>query len=220
MTGAAAPVVAVLNMNPRAATRGGARSIVRVLSQLAPQGVRVVERHVQRLSPARLDALAPAAVVLGPQGVPFDAYAPLQLAHLLALVRHAAAGWPTLGICGGHQALVLAYAGTLAPVHGGVARGTYAGLHKETGIREVTLDRADPLVGALPAVGRFHVSHVEGVSDLPADFALVGWGAPCRVQAVRLRDRRAWGVQVHPERGGDGPALLRRFLQIAGLLPA
>jgi GMP synthase-like glutamine amidotransferase len=76
------------------------------------------------------------------------------------------------------------------------------------------------------------VSHVEGVTELPACFELIGEGQPCRVQAIRLRGKPVWGVQFHPEREpsdspdgapsgrrrGDGDRLLAAFLREAGLV--
>ncbi len=203
----------VINLNPLATTRRGTRALVRAFTRLAPH-VRVVERHFKRVTLAGLDALGARAVVLGPQGVPFDAYPAADRDHLFGLIR--ALQRPALGICGGHQALVLAHGGAIGPVHGGTASGTYNGLHKELGFRAVRMTSTDPLGVGLPAQAQFWASHVEGVTQLPAGLTLVGRGDPCEVQAVRVRDRLQWGVQFHPERGGDGETLMASFLRAAG----
>lgn len=212
-------MIVVVNINPEASSRTGTRAIVRVLTRLCAGPV--VERHYLRVSAPQL--LEPQAVVFGPQGVPFDAYPETHRAHLFGLIRSATAAAPrlaggqgpaVLGICGGHQALALAHGGAIAPVHGGVATGSYEGHRKETGRRVVRPEGGDPLI---TAEGEFVVSHVEGVRVVPEGWVLVGEGTPCRVQALRAGDRRAWGVQFHPERGADGLPLLRRFLALAGL---
>ena len=208
----------ILNINPSAETRQGVRRIARALSRVAPAETSIAIRHFARV---REDALPEVdGIVIGPQGVPFDAYGEPRRTHLFELLRHVSgppvAGGrirPVLGICGGHQALVLAHGGAIAPVHGGLATGSYAGHVKETGLRHVAPELAsDPLAAALP--GEFVVSHVEGVSRLPDEFELVGAGSPCRVQLVRYRGRPVWGAQFHPERGGDGDRFLRAWLSV------
>lgn len=203
-------LVVCINTNPTPATRTGVRALVRAVRRLVSSDVRVVERHFLRADAA----LEADAVLLGPQGVPFDAYPPEHRERLFALIR--ALQGPLLGVCGGHQALVLAHGGAIGPVHGGVASGTYAGHARERGFRAVTLSQ-DTLTRGLPAVATVFASHVEGVTSLPPTFRLLGTGEACRVQVVRLGDRPIWGVQFHPERGGDGPALLASFLCAAGL---
>ncbi len=209
---ASAPRVLVLNLNPRASTRSGTRTLIRAIKRLLPSHATVLERHFQRVSPSRVTTIDPDAILLGPQGVPFDAYPESARSKLFELLR--ALDRPTLGVCGGHQALVLAHGGTLAPVQGGVATGSYDGLEKLRGLFDVRLKR-DALTEGLPCRARFFCSHVEGVSHLPDAFSLIGEGDPARIQAVRLGERPVWGVQFHPEMGGDGELLLRRFLDLA-----
>ncbi len=204
--------IVVVNLNPSAATRTGTRALVRAFQRLDPGRVRVLERHFTRVTSDELGRLNASGVVLGPQGVPFDAYPDADRARLFAFIR--ALEGPVLGVCGGHQALALAHGGTIAPVHGGAASGTYQGLHKELGFREVVLDTDDPMLAGLPARGSFYASHVEGVSELPPPLRLIGSGDPCRVQVIRVGERPQYGVQFHPERGGDGIALLRAFLSL------
>jgi GMP synthase (glutamine-hydrolysing) len=205
-------MIVVVNLNPQAATRRGTRRIVAALKRLAPT-TKIVERHFARVTADGLDAMGARAVILGPQGVPFDAYPAARLLHMLTLIRSLTL--PTLGICGGHQALALAHGGLLGPVHGGTASQSYEGLRKETGLRSVALAR-DPLTVSLPAECSFEVRHVEGVSDLPGCFTLIGRGDPCAVQLIRLTGRPIYGAQFHPELGGDGIALLQGFLSLAG----
>ncbi len=202
-------LIVVLNLNPSATTRAGTRRIVRALQRLSP--TRVVERHFLRIESG--DLADASAVVLGPQGVPFDAYPAPHREHLFGLIRELTdSGPPVLGICGGHQALVLALGGAIGPVHGGVATGSYAGHRKEAGLRHVQAN--GPVEDPVVLSGDYVVSHVEGVTALPAGLECVGAGDPCAIQAVRRPGRPVWGVQFHPERGADGTELLRRFLAL------
>ncbi|MBT9556995.1 MAG: gamma-glutamyl-gamma-aminobutyrate hydrolase family protein [Myxococcales bacterium] len=228
----------VININPDAATRNGTRRIARAFERLARLRVggdaafQVHIRHFRRLSLEEVARLGPTAVVLGPQGVPFDAYPNGARAHLFALIAALAdSARPLLAICGGHQALVLSHGGAIGPVHGGRASGSYDGHTKETGLRRVRRVGDGGLVGAA-LDGDFVVSHVEGVTLLPSCFELIGEGEPCKVQAIRLRGRPVWGVQFHPERDasatpdgrragprrGDGDGVLVAFLREAGLM--
>lgn len=199
------PRIAVLNLNPSASERAGVRQIGRALVRL---GARSVERHFARLDAAGLNDRFD-GVVLGPQGVPFDAYRQGERERLFELIR--ALQVPALGICGGCQALALAHGGMIAPWGGGLASGTYDGLEKATGLRGVQCD-PDPLFAEVGAAGRFAVSHVEAISRVPAGLEVVARSDYCPVQAIRVSGRPIWGVQFHPERGGDGESVLRAFI--------
>lgn len=216
---AAGGAVVVINLNPSARERRGARRIVRALQRLVADPVSVLERHFRRVTPGSLRAIGARAVVFGPQGVPFDAYPEGEREQMFALIRDVAR--PALGICGGHQALVLAYGGRIAPLDGGRARGSYAGRLKQRGLRVVRLEPAagDALVSRLPAEGRYFVSHVEAAVDWPSQVEVLGSSDYCAAQLVRIRDTvaPAYGVQFHPELGGDGVHVLRAFLSVAGV---
>jgi len=111
------------------------------------------------------------------------------------LVRTALhAGIPVLGVCLGAQVLVTAA--------GGVSRRA---ARPEIGWHEIRLTRAgatDAVIGVLPE--RFHAfewHHDEFL--LPPRAVSLARSAAC-LQAFRLRDQPAWGVQFHPEAsGGD-----------------
>lgn len=162
---------------------------------------------------------APSAVVLGPNETPFPAY-PVAFDRFLAWVR--ARRGPTLGICGGHQALALAHGAPVGPVHAVPAATTsYAGMPKVSGPVGIRLmGDPDPLVEGLPEDLTVTASHVDEVKDLPAGFRVLAIGDPARIQILRSDRRPMWGVQFHPEKPpadgatDHGPAILLNFLEI------
>jgi GMP synthase (glutamine-hydrolysing) len=162
-----------------------------------------------------LSRWAPHAVVLGPNGTPFPAYPPA-FDRFLSWVR--ARRGPTLGICGGHQALALAHGAPVGPVHPVPAATTsYAGMPRVDGKTRVRLmGDYDPLLEGLPDEIDVVSSHVDEVKDIPPGFRLLALGEPSKVQILRADRRPLWGVQFHPERG-DGPdrRVIRNFLAFA-----
>lgn len=115
-------------------------------------------------------------------------------------------GLPLLGVCLGHQAIVLAEGGVVdaAPAarHGYLDRidhdgsGLFAGLPQQfTAVRYHSLCAADPLPDALEVTARSS----DGV-----------------VMGVRHRGRPQWGVQFHPESIASeyGAAILANFARL------
>jgi GMP synthase (glutamine-hydrolysing) len=96
---------------------------------------------------------------------------------------------PLLGVCYGHQLLGEAVGGP------GTVRHM---VRPEVGFRTVHLRRGDPLFDVLPEqLLTFH-THGDEVCERPG---LDVWGhsAGCAVQAMRVPDAPAWGVQFHTE---------------------
>ena len=201
------PHILAINLNPKAATRQGIQHITRVLR--TRYRVKTTERHFLRVDRRLLTEVD--AIVLGPQGTPFDAYG-AHYATLMEVVRSSESK-PTLGICGGCQAMVIADGGEIGPLSGGRAQYTYTGHTKQKGWREVRAIKNDPLL-PLGTVATVHVSHVEATTKLPTEYALVASSDYCEVQMIRHLELPRWGVQFHPEYGRDGYALLERFLSI------
>ncbi|WP_068016250.1 aminodeoxychorismate synthase component I [Nocardia mexicana] len=113
---------------------------------------------------------------------------------------------PLLGVCLGHQGIVLAAGGTITaaptPRHGYPdrighdGRDLFAGLPREfTAVRYHSLCAAKPLPDALEITA----TAPDGV-----------------VMGVRHRDRPQWGVQFHPESisSEQGAAILRNFARL------
>jgi anthranilate synthase component II len=116
--------------------------------------------------------------------------------------RFAEQGTPVLGVCLGHQALAVAFGGTVVrgePVHGKTAEVEHDG-------RTIFRGLESPVVA-----GRYHSLVV--ASDLPAELEVSARSGDT-VMGLRHRELPAEGVQFHPESvlTDDGMALLRNFL--------
>lgn len=101
-----------------------------------------------------------------------------------------AAGVPLLGVCLGHQAIAVAYGGTVdrAPelLHG----KTSLVHHKGAG---VLAGLPDPFVAT-----RYHSLAITR-DDLPAELEVTGWTGSGVIMAVRHPELPVEGVQFHPE---------------------
>jgi len=110
---------------------------------------------------------------------------------------------PTLGVCLGHQAIVVAYGGTVAaapePRHGKTSEVTHDGLGVFHGL-------SNPFTAT-----RYH--SLAAVS-LPDDLDVTATSEDGVVQAVRHRTHQVFGVQFHPESimTTEGKRLLANFL--------
>jgi GMP synthase (glutamine-hydrolysing) len=203
------PRILIVNINPDPRTLEGCEQIA---AALGPVETRIRPWRTL-LDPtgslaADLRQWQPMGVIIGPNDTPFPAYPPA-FDRFLAWIR--ARRGPTLGICGGHQAIALAHGAPVGPVHPVAAATTsYAGMPKVQGLTRVRLlGDPDPLIAGLPDEIDVVSSHVDEVKDLPPGFRLLALGEPCRVQILRADRRPLWGVQFHPERAHpDGSRLL------------
>jgi anthranilate synthase/aminodeoxychorismate synthase-like glutamine amidotransferase len=164
-----------------------------------------VEAQVVRALDVGLDALlarAPRAILLSPG--PGDPRDPRRLGVSHALLEARRPELPILGVCLGHQAIVLASHGTIErapPTHGVV---------------EPILHRGEGLFAGLPRPLEGMRYHSLGARTAKLPSALVadaetrdGWS-----MAVRHRALPWWGLQFHPESVGTplGARLVARFL--------
>ena len=114
---------------------------------------------------------------------------------------------PLLGVCLGHQGLVLAHGGTVGaapqPMHGRRSRIHHSGLELFDGIPQGFL-----------AV-RYH--SLAAHEPLPAELEVTARTSSGTVMAVRHRTRPHWGVQFHPESVETewGEKLVRNFCLLA-----
>ena len=164
--------------------------------------VRVVRNDV--LDADGLLALEPAAIVLSPgPGRPEGA------GVCLPLLERAPDELPVLGVCLGHQSLVVHAGGQLAvdpvPTHGKASLVHHDG---------------EGLFRGLPnpfSAGRYH-SLRAAREDLPAELRLTAWTEDGLVMAVQHRELPRFGIQFHPESilTPQGDRLIGRFLAVAG----
>jgi para-aminobenzoate synthetase len=121
------------------------------------------------------------------------------------VIRHART--PVLGVCLGHQGIVLEFGGEVRrvqPTHGEV--GT------------IEHDALDPMFHGIPRrfdAVRYH--SLAACDPLPRALKKTAWAADGTVMALRHMSRPIWGVQFHPESllTEYGGALLANFLRLA-----
>lgn len=145
--------------------------------------------------------LAPDAVVIspGPRG-PRDTGCSIDLLHRLPPTT------PVLGVCLGHQAIAVAFGGSVVrcgPRHG---------------MSSLVSHHRTDLFAGLPSpmtVGRYHSLAVDP-EKLPADLQVTAMSEDGVVMGLRHRARPVFGVQFHPESvlTEDGLALLDNFVNI------
>jgi len=149
---------------------------------------------------AEVASMEPTGVVMSPgPGRPEDAGCCCEVVEALGDAI------PMLGVCLGHQALAVAFGGSVvrAPA---VVHGKTALVHHD----------GDGLFEGLPEpfeAARYHSLVVER-QGLPDVFEVCAWTENGLIMAMRHRERPLQGVQFHPESIAtpDGPRLLRNFL--------
>jgi anthranilate synthase/aminodeoxychorismate synthase-like glutamine amidotransferase len=161
-------------------------------------GCEVAVYRNDAISADEAEALAPSHLLISPgPGVPRDAGVSIDL------IRRLGPRTPTLGVCLGHQAIVEAFGGAIAPakrlVHGKAStvhhdgKGIFAGVEQDF------------------EAGRYH-SLAAGM--VPDCFEISASGDD-EVMAVRHKELPIDGVQFHPESvlTPVGPQLAQNFLE-------
>ena len=169
--------------------------------------------------------LRPAFLVLSPNGIPWCNYRGKNGENLANFFKDLPViiedmGIPVLGICGGHQALALAFGGKVGPIRGGENDCfPYGHNPTEKGRRDIHILHKDPLFSGVGKSLNLVQSHYDEVKRLPKGFITLGENELCPYQIIRHPDRPAYGVQAHTEYFAnsrpDGGILLRNFLEIA-----
>nr|AFV52122.1 ADC synthase II [Streptoalloteichus sp. ATCC 53650] len=161
-------------------------SFVHIIYQyLRRLGVRVDVVRCDECGPREVRRAAPDLVVLGPgPGRPEDAgYVPL--------VRELRGSVPLLGICLGHQAIALAYGGSVVPARR-PRHGKTSEIHHDG--RGCFRRQRGPV-----RVTRYH-SLVVAEADLPTELAVTARSADDgHIMGLRDADSRVESLQFHPE---------------------
>jgi len=151
-----------------------------------------------RLGPDEARRLHPDRLVISPgPGKPEDA------GYSVDYVRELGPEIPTLGVCLGHQAIVVAFGGTVGrapePRHGKVSQITHDGRGLFSGL-------PNPFVAT-----RYHSLAAIEMPDVLEVTARSDDGV---VQGIQHKELPIYGVQFHPESvmTSEGMALLKNFL--------
>ena len=175
-------------------------NLVQYLGEL---GADVRVRRNNEVTVDDVAAMAPAKILISPgPGRPEAAGVTLDV------IRSLGATTPILGVCLGHQAIGVAYGGTVcranAPMHGKTSvvvhdgKGVFAG------------------IGAPFEAGRYHSLIIAG-NDVPAELEVAARARDDdTIMAVRHRSHPVHGVQFHPESvlTNEGRRILRNFLEL------
>jgi GMP synthase (glutamine-hydrolysing) len=169
--------------------------------------------------------LRPAFLALSPNGIPWCKYKGRNHVDLMnffnalkVIVEEMEI--PVIGICGGHQALALAFGGKVGPIRGGEDDCfPYGSNPTERGRHNVFVMQKDPLFTGMGPSLNLVQNHYDEVKRLPAGFVCLAENKLCPYQIIRHPVKPAYGVQAHTEyymsSRPDGGTLLRNFLHIA-----
>lgn len=113
---------------------------------------------------------------------------------------------PLLGVCLGHQGIVVAAGGLVAPAP--IARHGY--------LDEVGHDNRDLFAGLPQGFTAVRYHSLCAIRPLPAELEITASTPDGVIMGVRHRVRPQWGVQFHPESIASeyGAALLRNFAEL------
>lgn len=157
-------------------------NLVDYVSQLYPETLVVPNR----ISVREVREICPAGIVISPgPGHPAN---PRDTGNCIEIIRSfGAAGIPVLGVCLGHQAINIAFGGSIShtkPLHGKVSRIMHDGRGVFRGIES-------PIIG-----GRYHSL---AVKTLAPDLQISAMSDDGVVMGIRHRHLSIEGLQFHPE---------------------
>ena len=194
------------------------------LERLGAEGRGIVLPYAD-ITVENMERIRPAFLALSPNGIPWCKYRGKNgedLKNFFAALRTIIEDMriPVIGICGGHQALALAFGGKVGPIRGGEDDCLpYGNNPTERGRHNMEIVRHDPLFLGMSKTLNLVQSHYDEVKRLPPGFLLLAENKLSPYQIIRHPDRPAYGVQAHTEyylnSRPDGGILLRNFLNIA-----
>jgi GMP synthase (glutamine-hydrolysing) len=178
-------------------------------------GLEILIEPYHVVSLQRINSLQPSHIILSGQSHPWDNYSPKSLAGVIQVIKEASQ--PTLGVCGGHQQIALAFGATVDLMARLEAGEGYEGAKRERGYFPVETS-GDGLFKNLPKEITVWHSHFDEVKQLPAGFRATAANENCAIQAMQHEARPLFGVQFHPElfdeAHPDGRQVLENFLDL------
>lgn len=149
-----------------------------------------------------IEAMKPESIILSPgPGRPEDA------GVCIDVVKELGSKIPILGVCLGHQAICMAYGGTIS-----YAKELMHGKQSETKLNN-DCDIFKNLPETIP-VARYHsLALIE--STLPESLTITARTTDGEVMAVRHKDHPIYGLQFHPESilTPDGKTIIKNFIE-------
>jgi len=219
------PVWIVVNLFTGASSRQAVR-VRDTLARLGAEGQGIVLPFGD-ITVENMAKLQPEFLALSPNGMPWCRYKGKNgedlerfLKSLRIIVEEM--NIPVVGICGGHQALALAFGGKVGPIRGDEDDCLpYRHNPTERGRHNVYVQQQDSLfVGMGPRLNLVQ-NHYDEVKKLPPGFISLAGNELCAYQIIRHPAKPAYGVQAHTEyylpTRPDGGLLLKNFLKIAGI---
>ena len=191
------------------------RELRSVLSRMC-EGAEILTEPYRSVSLKRVKSLKPSHIVLSGQSDPWDRYDQAALAGVFEVIKKAEQ--PTIGVCGGHQQIALAY-GACIDLMGRLEPGEgYQGAKRERGFFPIETD-GNGIFKNLPRKITVWHSHFDEVKKLPKGFHCTASNETCGIQAMQHDKRPLFGVQFHPElfdqEHPEGRKVLENFLGLS-----
>jgi GMP synthase (glutamine-hydrolysing) len=191
------------------------RELRAVLNRMQ-EGLEILTEPFHAVSLERVQSVGPSHVILSGQSHPWDKYSPASLAGVFEVIKKTKQ--PTLGVCGGHQQMALAF-GVTVGLMGRLEPGEgYEGAKRERGYFPIETRNGGGLFEGLPETITVWHSHFDEVKHLPQDFRTTASNETCSIQAMQHIERPLFGVQFHPELFDedhpDGQQVLENFLRM------
>jgi len=179
------------------------------------EGLEILIEPYHAVSLERVESVHPSHIILSGQSHPWDRYSPEKLAGVVEVIKKASL--PTLGVCGGHQQIALAF-GAAVDLMGRLEPGEgYEGAKRERGFFPVETTGEGLFKGLPPQITVWH-SHFDEVKELPRGFQATASNENCAIQAMQHTERPLFGVQFHPELFNgdhpDGRQVMENFLEM------
>lgn len=217
----------MISLSPGGAAKPGSNALS-VIKRFSgnPDGV---VRHFSQITREAVARIDPEFILLSPQATPWCRYSGttgVALQNFLWLVPVLAEEMniPILGICGGHQALALAFGGIVGSIRGVGHECMPYSRDRQSGVVRLTVTAPDPIFRGIQEDLRIVQSHYDEVKLLPPGFVLLASEKLSPIQIMRHPTLPVYGIQGHPERfksdHPDGAILIRNFVRIAATFNA